>query len=339
MEAMPREAPATRAAAPSYRIVAAARDDDPIEGMAREVAHSLRDRPPWLASKWFYDDRGSQLFERITLLPEYYLTRAEAEILEDHAEALLARVRPREILEIGSGSGRKTRRLVDAGLAAGSLEAVTLFDVHRPSLEGWLQGAAAHHPRLELTGIVGDFERDLGSVPACERRMVLFLGGTIGNLHPDREVPRLLKGVAGLLGPGGSFLLGVDLEKDPDVLEAAYDDRSGVTADFNRNALRVVNRRLGGDFAPEAWAHVAFYDRDRRWIEMRLRAEEDCRVRVDRAGLDLAFREGDEIRTEISCKYTRASLEARLPGTGLAVSEWLTDARGRFALVLLEPSP
>jgi L-histidine N-alpha-methyltransferase len=163
----------------------------------------------------------------------------------------------------------------------------------------------------------------------------MFLGGTVGNLVPD-DVPSFLGAVARALEPGDGFLVGVDLEKDPDVLEAAYDDEAGVTADFNRNVLRVVNARLGGDFDPEAFAHVAFYDRERRWIEMRLRATRAMRVVVRDAGLDLRYAPGDEIRTEISCKYTRASFQARLPGSGLSVREWFED-EGRFALALLSP--
>lgn len=324
------------AAAAPWRVVAAAPAEDPVERMARDVRAGLGDDPPWLPSKYFYDDAGSALFERITTLPEYYLTRAEAEILAAEADAILAAARPREIFELGSGSGRKTRRLVEAGRRAGTLEAVTFFDVHRASLEASLSSLSRAFPDLALSGLVGDFERDLARVPARDGRMAMFLGGTIGNLHPDREVPRLLRDVAGLLGAGGSFLLGVDLEKDPAALEAAYDDPQGVTAEFNRNLLRVVNRGLAGDFVPGDFAHVSFYDRERRWIEMRLRATKPCRVRLPGAGLDLSFRSGDEIRTEISCKYTRASLERLLSGSGLSLSRWATDPQSRFALAVLE---
>jgi len=331
----PIEGPSVRAARPPSIRVADPAAEDPTERMAREVRDALASSPRWLPSKYFYDDRGSALFEKITTLPEYYLTRAEAEILETEADALLAATRPTELFEIGSGSGRKTRRLVEAGLRAGSLEAVTFFDVHRASLEASLESLAREHPRLLLSGIVGDFERDLGAVPPRERRMALFLGGTIGNLHPDFEVPRFLREFAGRLGEGGTVLLGVDLEKDPAVLEAAYDDAQGVTAEFNRNVLRVVNRRLGGDFVPEAFEHVAFYDRERRWIEMRLRATRAMRVRIEKAGVDLALAAGEEIRTEISCRYTRESLERRLAGAGLSIARWMTDRAGRFALALL----
>src|SRR5262245_47515578 len=201
----PIEGPSVRAARPPSIRVADPSAEDPTGRMAREVRDALASSPRWLPSKYFYDDRGSALFERITTLPEYYLTRAEAEILEAEADALLAAVRPAELFEIGSGSGRKTRRLVEAGLRAGSLEAVTFLDLHRASLEASLESLARAHPRLDLTGIVGDFERDLPAVPPRDGRMALFLGGTIGNLDPDREVPRVLAELAGRLGEGGTL--------------------------------------------------------------------------------------------------------------------------------------
>jgi L-histidine N-alpha-methyltransferase len=305
--------------------------------MAREVAASLRDRPPWLPSTYFYDDRGSALFEAITRLAVYYPTRTEAAILDARADDLVGPVAPREVLELGSGSGRKTRRIVEAARRAGRLERLAFFDVHRAGLAAALAAHAA--PGLALRGYVGDFTTDLGAVAPAPGRLVVFLGGTVGNLHPDLEVPAFLRRVRGLLEDDGALLLGVDLEKDVGVLERAYDDPEGVTAAFNRNVLHVVNRVLGADFAPDTFAHVAFWDPARRWIEMQLRATVAARVVVPRAGVAITLAPGDRLRTEISAKYTRASLEARLPGTGLRLEAWTTDPQGAFALARLRPDP
>jgi L-histidine N-alpha-methyltransferase len=319
-------------------ILDAAPQEDPLERMAREVRASLSASPRWIPSKYFYDDRGGALFDEITRLPEYYPTRTEAAILEACADEVAREVRPRELFELGSGSGVKTRRIVEAARRVGSLERLTFFDVHASVLASSLRAIGADAPGLALRGWVGDFGTDLAHVPPEDDRLALFLGGTIGNLDPADEVPALLAAVRGLLGARSAFLLGVDLEKDPAELHAAYNDSRGVTADFNRNILRVVNARLRADFVPERFEHVAFYDRERRWIEMRLRATEACRVRVRGAGLDLSIEKGEEIRTEISCKYTRASLESRLSGAGLAIERWFTDARSRFAVALLRPA-
>jgi L-histidine N-alpha-methyltransferase len=213
-----------------------------------------------------------------------------------------------------------------------------LLDVSESALTASAERLSREYPQVEVRLVVGDFERDLallGRGGGGGGRLAMLLGGTVGNLAPE-TVPGFLGEVASALERGDGFLVGVDLEKDPAVLEAAYDDPGGVTADFNRNVLRVVNDRLGGDFEPEAFAHVAFYDRERRWIEMRLRATRALRVRVRRADLDLRFAPGDEIRTEISCKYTRASFDARIAGSGLAARAWHEDP-GRFALALLSP--
>src|SRR5262245_331178 len=298
--------------------------------MAREVRAGLLLPLPELPSKYFYDDRGSRLFEEITRLPEYYPTRTELGILERVAPAVMALARPRELVELGSGSGRKIRLLLDAARRQGARRLV-FFDINEAFLRDSLARLRADYPGLVGRGIVADFSLGLAPLGPGGGRLLLFLGGTIGNFHPD-DVPAFFADAARHLAPGDRFLLGVDLVKDVTRLEAAYDDRRGVTAEFNRNILRVMNRRLGANFVPEAWEHVAFFDRDRAWIEMRLRASSPQHVRVPAAGVEREFARGEEIRTEISCKYTRGSLEGLLAGSGLSIGRWMTDAANLFAL-------
>jgi L-histidine N-alpha-methyltransferase len=302
--------------------------------MAAEVRSALTGTPPSLPSKYFYDDRGSRLFQEITRLPEYYQTRTEETILEAVTDEVAARVGARELVELGSGSGRKIRLLLDAMARTKRLESCVLFDINERDLEQSVRALGRDYPQARVRGVVGDFTQGFGGVGAAAGRIVAFFGSTIGNLHPD-DVPPFLRRVAGLLGEGDAFLLGVDLVKDKRVLEAAYNDAAGVTARFNRNILQVMNDRLGADFQPDSFDHVAFYDEGNAWIEMRLRAWRPQHVRIPEAGLDLRFAAGDEIRTEISCKYTRESVEERLGGTGLSMDRWFTDEDDRFALALL----
>jgi L-histidine N-alpha-methyltransferase len=304
--------------------------------MAAEIRAGLSARPlPWLPSKYFYDDRGSELFEQITRTPEYYPTRTELAILERVAGEIVAATRPVEICELGSGVGRKVRLLLDAGRALGTLERCVLLDINAMVLAESVRSLAGDYAGLRVRGVVGDFQDDLAGLGSGGGRLALFLAGTIGNLHPDLEVPAFLRAVARQLAPGDAFLVGLDLVKDEARLHAAYNDAAGVTAEFNRNILRVINAELDADFDPDAYDHVAFYDRDRAWIEMRLRARRDQRVHVPGAGLELSLRRGQEIRTELSCKYTRATFDARLAHTGLQLESWLTDAESLFALALL----
>jgi len=304
--------------------------------MAAEVRTGLSARPlPWLPCKYFYDDRGSALFERITRLPEYYPTRTEEGILERVAEDVVAATRPVELCELGSGVGRKVRLLLDAGRALGTLERCVLLDINATFLAESVRSLSDGYPGLRVRGVVGDLQADLEALGPGGGRLALFLAGTIGNLHPDRELPGFLRALTRQLRPGDAFLVGLDLVKDEGRLHAAYNDSAGVTAEFNRNILRVVNAALDADFNPEAYEHVAFYDRDHAWIEMRLRARRDQRVRVPGAGLELTLRRGQEIRTEISCKYTRPTFEARLPRTALRLESWASDAESSFALALL----
>jgi len=304
--------------------------------MAAEVREALAGSPPSLPSKYFYDELGSRLFQEITRLPEYYQTRTGESILERVAEEVVAAVGARELVELGSGSGRKIRLLLDAMARAGQLERCVLFDINERDLEQSVRALGRDYPQAQVRGVVGDFTRGFDGVGPGGGRIAAFFGGTIGNLHP-RDVPSFLARVAELLDGGDGFLVGIDLVKDKRVLEAAYNDAAGVTARFNRNILQVMNDRLGADFDPLAFDHVAFYDEQNAWIEMRLRARGAQRVRIPGAGVDLRLTPGDEIRTEISCKYSRASLEAKLPGTGLRLAQWHTDPANRFALALLVP--
>lgn len=325
---------------PSFRptVRRARAGDDARARMAAEVRAGLSARPlPSLPCKYFYDERGSELFDAITRLPEYYPYRTEEAILRGVAGEVVSLVRPRELAELGSGLGRKTRLLLDAMRSEGLLERCVLLDISEGVLERSVAELARDYPGLDARGVVGDFVDDLDALGPGGGRLALFLAGTIGNLHPDR-VPAFLLALAGRLEPGDGVLLGLDLVKDEARLHAAYNDTAGVTAEFNRNVLRVVNAGLEADFLPEEFEHVAFYDREHAWIEMRLRAARDMRVRVRGAGLELALSRGDEIRTELSCKYTRASFEARLPATGLAIERWYTDPDDLFASVLLRRS-
>jgi L-histidine N-alpha-methyltransferase len=308
------------------------------EDMAREVREGLGGPLPTLPCKYFYDRAGSEWFDRITTLPEYYPTRTEEEILASAAGDIARAADARELVELGSGLGGKTRVLIDALDRGGRLASCLLLDVDPSALARSIGALRGRHPGLSARGIAGDFLRDLRWLGRPRaRRLIAFLGGTIGNIEP-REAPAFFASAAEVTVPGDSFLVGVDLVKDVATMEAAYDDTLGVTAAFNRNILRVMNARLGADFEPEAFDHVAFYSRADSWIEMRLRASRPMRVRVPAAGIERSFARGEEIRTEISCKYTRERLGALLP-PAFAIEQWWTDERRWFALALLRRVP
>jgi L-histidine Nalpha-methyltransferase len=301
-----------------------------------ELRRTLRARPlPSIPSKYFYDERGSRLFQAITTLPEYYLTRAEQALLTSVAADVARRAPVAELVELGSGASPKVRLLLDALSVAGRLERCVLLDISHEVLRESVEAISEDYPGLAVRGVVGDFVEDLDAVGPGGDRMIAFLGSTIGNLHPETEVPAFLRSVARQLAPGDAFLLGVDLVKDRSTLEAAYNDRQGVTAEFNRNILRVINQRFDADFDPEDFEHVAFYDEAHSWIEMRLRARRRVHARVEAAGLTLALPAGGEIRTEISAKYTLAALEARARNAGLAVEAWFTGPDRLFGLALM----
>jgi L-histidine N-alpha-methyltransferase len=311
------------------------RADHALATMVAEVRAGLERRPlPELPCKYFYDDRGSELFEEITRLPEYYPTRTESGILAEHADAIVEAVAPVEVVELGSGSGRKIRYFLDAVRLRGWLESVVLLEISDASVRASVARLQHDYPEARVRGVVGDFVTDLAALGPGGGRLLLFFAGTIGNLHPD-DLPSFFRAAASVLEPDDGFLVGVDLVKDEARLHAAYNDSAGVTAEFNRNILRVLNDRLGADFDPWDFDHRAFYDPERQWIEMRLRARRAVRAHVPAAGVTLALQAGDEIRTELSCKYTRETFAARLAGTGLDIERWITDPQGLFASALL----
>jgi L-histidine Nalpha-methyltransferase len=306
--------------------------DDVLDGLTRP----FKELPP----KHFYDTRGAELFDRICTLPEYYPTRAERSILVGRSAEIAALTGAGEVVELGSGTAEKTGVLLAALAEAGTLRRYVPLDVTEAMVVRCADELTARLPGLEVEGIVGDFERHLGAVPppGDAPRLVAFLGGTIGNFPPGAR-RRFLRSIARLLRPGvDHLLLGTDLVKDPAVLEAAYDDSAGVTAAFNRNVLHVVNRELGADFEPDAFDHVAFFDREHEWIEMRLRATRRMDVYVSGVDLRVEFAPREELRTEISAKFTPERLSADLAAAGLALREVLTDDEGRFALSLSTPA-
>jgi len=300
--------------------------DDVLDGLTRP----LKELPP----KHLYDARGSELFDAICELPEYYQTRTERLILESNADDIIARTGAVELVELGSGSATKTRVLLDAMSAAGTLERYVPVDVSATTVHAVAELFATEYPGLSVHGVVGDFERHLSHLPSpIGPRLVPFLGGTIGNLPPGSR-RRFLRGLGGVLGCDGYLLLGTDLVKDPRVIEAAYDDSAGVTAEFNLNVLHVINRELGANFDVDAFEHVAFFDRKREWIEMRLRALDDQHVRVQALDLDVEFAAREELRTEISAKFTRERLEGDLAAAGLELAELYSDPDELFAVSL-----
>jgi L-histidine Nalpha-methyltransferase len=307
--------------------------DDVHRGLC--AATGQRTLPP----KWFYDERGSQLFDQITRLPEYYPTRCERAILEAHAGAIMAGPAPvSTLIELGSGTSDKTRLLLDAGTTEGRLDTFVPFDVSEETLRQAADSLAAGYRSqgLSVHAVVGDFEHHLGAVAAIGRpgeRVVAFLGGTIGNFDP-RSRAVFLRDVAAALAPGDRLLLGTDIVKDRTRLIQAYDDAAGVTAEFNRNVLAVINRRLSADFDLDCFDHVAEWDDKEEWIEMRLRAAREQTVTVSDLALKVMFAPGEEIRTEISAKFRRPRVEAELADAGFDLTRWWTDPDGDFGLSL-----
>lgn len=304
------------------------------EGLADDVRRGLAAPPRALPPKHFYDERGSELFERITRLPEYYQSRTELRILRRIAPGLVERHGVGELVELGSGASRKTAALLDAMRDAGRLGRYVPFDVCPEAILAAAGRLAEAYPGLDVHGVAGDFGRHLSGVPpraGSDARLVAFLGGTIGNLEPRERAP-FLGSVAELLGEGDLLLMGTDLAGDADRIRRAYDDAEGVTAAFNLNVLRVINRELDADFDLDAFAHVALYDPGPPWIEMRLRSLRDQVATIGALGMEVCLVEGEEIRTEISCKFTRAMVEETYAAAGLRMVEWHADPRGWFAV-------
>jgi L-histidine N-alpha-methyltransferase len=331
------QGPAMTPASRHVRIDRHHTDADVAAALSADVLRGLTATPKWLPPKWFYDDAGSVLFEEITRLPEYYPTRREREVLATHASDIAAQTRARTLVELGAGSAEKTRLLLDALRLEGTLDRYVPVDVSDSALIEAATAVADEYPDLEVHGVVAEFEAHLELLPTDESRLVAFLGGTIGNFEP---APRgdFLSRVAASLRPGDAFLLGTDLVKDPARLVRAYDDAAGVTAQFNLNVLAVVNRELGADFDLAAFAHVAEWNSEQEWIEMRLRSARAQTVHVKALDLDVSFAAAETMRTEISAKFTRARVEREFAAAGLRLASWWTDRAGDFAVSLGVPA-
>jgi L-histidine Nalpha-methyltransferase len=310
-----------------------ARPEASLRTLARDVRVGLQSPHKWLPPKYFYDDRGAQLFDAICDLPEYYLTRTEQALLATVAADIVALTAPADLVEFGSGASRKTRILLDAFTRAGCALRYIPMDVSEGMLRRAARTLLRDYPQLRVHGIVADYEEELAALPAGRRRLVIFLGSTIGNFTPAATA-RFLAGVHRHLASGDHFLLGVDLVKPVDVLEAAYNDRAGVTAEFNRNILRVVNRELDAGFDPEQFEHVAFFNAEQSQIEMHLRARSAHQVDIRRLRLTVPFVAGETIHTEISRKFTAGAACAMLVAAGFDPLRWYTPEDHAFGLAL-----
>ena len=326
-----------RRLAPTVDVEVLLTPEDRRQALLHDVATGLARTPKELPPKWFYDERGSELFAEITRLPEYYLTRRERAILAERVHEIAAVTRADTLVELGSGTSEKTRFLLDGLGAAGALRRFVALDVSEATLRESAARIAREYPGAAVAAIVGDFDRHLVAIPAGGRRLLAFLGSSIGNFRPA-ERAGFLAAIRSVLDPDDALLLGVDLVKEPDRLVAAYDDRSGVTAEFNRNVLLVVDRELGADFRPERFDHVARWDAAEEWVELALRSRVDQRVRIPAAGLTLEFARGEELRTEISAKFRPEGVRAELAAAGFELTRFWTDAQDDFALALAAPA-
>jgi len=294
----------------------------------------LQARVKSLPAVWLYDEQGSRLYEDITRLPEYYLPRREAEILRVRSAAIAEQTRAQALVELGSGTSKNTRLLLDALTARGTLERFVPLDVSEETLATTAETIAAAYPGVSVQAIVGDFERDLGAIPEDGRRVIAFLGSTIGNLDPG-ERARFLTTLAAALEAEDALLLGIDLVKDIARLEAAYNDPGGVTERFVRNALTAVNRELDATFDQRRFVYEARWDPGHEWIDIGLRAREAHSIALRRLGLDIAFEEQEPLRVEISAKFRRDRLDLELDRAGLRLASWWTDPAGDFAIALI----
>ncbi|MEN3221829.1 L-histidine N(alpha)-methyltransferase [Mycolicibacterium porcinum] len=307
--------------------------DSAATALRRDVREGLTQEPKMLPPKWFYDSVGSDLFDQITRLPEYYPTRTEAQILRQRSPEIVAAAGADTLVELGSGTSEKTRMLLDAMRDGGQLRRFIPFDVDAGVLRAAGDAIGQEYPGIEIDAVCGDFEEHLGKIPAVGRRLVAFLGSTIGNLTPGPRA-EFLSSLAQTLQPGDSLLLGTDLVKDAGRLVRAYDDSAGVTAAFNRNVLSVVNRELDADFDLDAFEHVAKWNADEERIEMWLRAGAPQQVRVAALDLDVAFVAGEEMLTEVSCKFRADGVADELAKAVLRQTHWWTDEAGDFGLSL-----
>jgi L-histidine N-alpha-methyltransferase len=308
-----------------------------LAGLAEDVREGLSSPFKEIPPKYFYDERGSELFEQITELPEYYPTRTERAILHEHADKIVAAAEPTTLIELGSGAASKTRELLDAIAATGRLETYVPVDISEEITRRIAEELVAEYEGLHVHGIVCDYETHLERVPREEGALIAFLGGTIGNFRPGPRRSFLAR-IAALMYPEDRFLLGTDLVKDVGVLEAAYNDSAGVTAEFNKNVLHVLNRELDADFVPDNFEHVAFFDTDNEWIDIRLRSLTEQFIDLRALDMRTHFARNEEMRTEISTKFTRERLEASYAGAGLELVEWWTDPDELYALSLAKPA-
>lgn len=305
-------------------------EDRVVEELRTALARPLPEVPP----RWLYEGRGAALFDAITRLPEYYQTRAESALLARHADAVLDEVRPRVLAELGAGDATKIRTLLDADPAR--VDRVQLLDINGAQVGAAAARLATDYPGVEVRAVEADLRDDLRRIGAGGGRLILFLGGTFGNLHPG-AIPGWLGRLRRQMAPGDALLLGVDTLKSRRRLEAAYNDAAGVTAAFNRNVLDVLDARFGADFDPDDWVHRAAWDPQNQWIEMQLRARRPVEARVRETGQRLRFARDGALRTEVCCKYTRVSLTRLALRNGWTVTRWFTDAQRLFALALLRP--
>jgi L-histidine N-alpha-methyltransferase len=308
-------------------------DGGALAGMAEDVREGLSCPFKELPPKYFYDERGSELFERITELHEYYPTRAERSILDARADEIVAAASPTTLIELGSGSAAKTRCLLESMSAAGSLETYVPVDISEEITRRVAGELVEEYEGLRVHGVICDYETHLERIPRGEGALIAFLGGTIGNFRPGPRRSFLAR-IATLMYPEDRFLLGTDLVKDRAVLESAYNDASGVTAEFNKNVLHVLNRELDADFDPDLFEHVAFWDPDNNWIDIRLRSLAEQFIDLRALDMRTHFARNEEVRTEISTKFTRERLGASYADAGLELVEWWTDPEGLYALSL-----
>src|SRR5271163_2863272 len=307
--------------------------DSAYEALCRDVRDGLQSSPKSLPPKWFYDSLGSDLFDQITRLPEYYPTRAEAEILRARSAEVASVTGADTLVELGSGTSEKTRILLDALQNSGALRRFVPFDVDASMLSAAATAIQREYPGIEIAAVCGDFEEHLSEIPGGGRRLFVFLGSTIGNLTPKPRA-EFLATLAAVMRPGDSLLLGTDLVKDTDRLVRAYDDAAGVTARFNRNVLAVINRELDADFDVDAYLHVARWNTEEERIEMWLRADRAQRVHVGALDLTIDFAVGEEMLTEVSCKFRPDGVSSELANAGLRRIRWWTDSEGDFGLSL-----
>jgi len=320
----------------TYTIDVHLSPDDVRRRMRSDAISGLQASAKSIPPVWFYDERGSQLFEQITTLPEYYPTRAERALLEAHAPAIAELSKADTLVELGAGSCEKTRVLLGALAQVGSLARYVPFDVSDEFLREAASTLSDEYEGLTVHLVIGDFSEHLTAIPTDGRRLVAFLGGTIGNFDPSRR-SRFLFDLNCAMSSEDSFLLGTDLVKDRRRLVAAYDDTAGVTAQFNKNVLHVLNTQLGGDFDPDLFSHVAIWNEDEQWIEMRLRAKETSEVTLREAGISVHFDRGEDLLTEISAKFTPERLEEELRAAGFVVDGMWGADEGEFLLTLAHP--